>query len=111
MAGKLTKLASGVFMTHYMRSKIDTGLLADLTARAGAGAAVVAAVREANTARQAAELWAEHEVTAAPDLLCAAVAVNLVRFTDGAVRGDAVMVDFAGRRVLGASRGWWGPRA
>ena len=27
MIGKLTKLASGVLMTHYTRSKVDTGLL------------------------------------------------------------------------------------
>ena len=33
MVGKLTKLAAGVLMTHYTRSKVDTGLLARITAR------------------------------------------------------------------------------
>ena len=35
MAGKLTKLAAGVLMTHYTRSKVDLALLADITRAAG----------------------------------------------------------------------------
>ncbi|MGH3928810.1 MAG: cobalt-precorrin-5B (C(1))-methyltransferase, partial [Pseudonocardiaceae bacterium] len=37
MIGKLTKLASGLLMTHYTRSKVDTGLLAEITAAHGGG--------------------------------------------------------------------------
>ena len=33
--GKLTKLAAGVLMTHYTRSKVDLALLADVTGAAG----------------------------------------------------------------------------
>jgi cobalt-precorrin-5B (C1)-methyltransferase len=106
MAGKLTKLASGVLMTHYTRSKVDLDLLADLTARADGSAAQVAAVRAANTARHAAELWAHHGLTRAPDMLCGRVADTLRRFTDAAVSAEVVMVDFAGRTVLGATPGW-----
>ncbi len=35
MAGKLTKLAAGVLMTHYTRSKVSLDLLADITLAAG----------------------------------------------------------------------------
>jgi cobalt-precorrin-5B (C1)-methyltransferase len=109
MAGKLTKLASGIFMTHYTRSKVDTGLLAEITAQAGGSGDQIAAVRSANTARHAAELWAHHGLTGAPDVLCARVATNLRRFTEGRVSAEAVMVDFEGQTVLGASAGWRRP--
>jgi hypothetical protein len=75
MAGKLTKLASGVLMTHYTKSKVDLGVLADVTAEAGGDAALVDAVRGANTARHAYELWETAGVLRpAGDLLCARVA-------------------------------------
>ena len=40
MAGKLAKLAAGVLMTHYTRSKVDLGLLGDVTLAAGGSAAM-----------------------------------------------------------------------
>ena len=58
MAGKLTKLAGGILMTHYTRSKVSTNLLSDITTAAGGGPDLAAAVAAANTARHAAELWA-----------------------------------------------------
>ena len=36
MAGKLTKLAAGMLMTHYTRSKVDLSLLGAVTARPAA---------------------------------------------------------------------------
>ena len=33
MAGKISKLAAGVMMTHWTRSKVDNDLLAEITAR------------------------------------------------------------------------------
>src|SRR3712207_8560972 len=52
MAGKLTKLASGVLMTHYTKSKVDTAVLAELSPEH-----LREQVRVANTARHAYELW------------------------------------------------------
>lgn len=111
MAGKLAKLGAGVLMTHYTRSKVDLGYLAELTAQAGAAEDVVAAVAEANTARHVYELWRDHDVAGAPDLLCAQVADNLARFTDAAVSAEAVMVDFDTLDAVGASPGWASARA
>ena len=103
MAGKLTKLAAGIFMTHYTRSKVDTELLARLTAEAGGDGGTVAAVSQANTARHAAEIWSAAGLTRAPALLCEAVRRNIERFTEGAVRAQVVMVDFDGGHELGRS--------
>lgn len=110
MAGKLAKLAAGVLMTHYTRSRIDHSLLAEVTADAGGDDATVAAVAEANTARHVYELWRDRGVDDAPDRLCAHVAANLAAFTEGAVTAEAVMVDFDGLEPVGASPGWTGPR-
>jgi len=51
MAGKLTKLAAGVMMTHFHRSDVDTALLAALAREVGAPAAVVEAATATATAR------------------------------------------------------------
>jgi cobalt-precorrin-5B (C1)-methyltransferase len=103
MAGKLSKLAAGVLMTHWTRSKVDPAFLAEVTLEAGGDAALAAAVAESNTARHAYELWAEAGLDAACDLLCARVAANLAAYVDDALVVDAVMVDFAGAAVVGAS--------
>ncbi len=105
MAGKLSKLAAGVLMTHWTRSRVDTELLAALTREAGGDEALVAEVGRANSARHAYERWAAAGLTKAPDLLCARVADNLSRYIDGALRVEVVMVDFDGAAVLGASPG------
>src|SRR5205085_11346698 len=55
MAGKVTKLAAGVMMTHYRRSQVDGAVLAEVAAGAGAPAAVVAAATATATARHFAE--------------------------------------------------------
>ena len=119
MVGKLSKLAAGVLMTHYTRSAVDTGLLADLTASAasagaaeevGAADGVGAAVAEANTARHAYELWAAAGlVRAAGDLLCARVRDVLVAFARGRLTADVAMVDFTGRTAVAATRPEWVP--
>jgi cobalt-precorrin-5B (C1)-methyltransferase len=107
MAGKLTKLAGGVLMTHYTRSAIDRDLLADLTARAGGDAALVADVRAANTARHAYELWAAAGLLrAAGNLLCARVQGVLQAFAEQRIAAEVAMVDFAGESVVAGTGRW-----
>jgi cobalt-precorrin-5B (C1)-methyltransferase len=111
MAGKLAKLAAGVMMTHWTRSKVDTKLLACLTAEAGGDPGLVDSVAGANTARHAYELWTEGGLTAPGgvcDRLCAQVAGNLHRFAGGRLSVEVVLVDFttlapAGRALLEAA--------
>ncbi|MEO3846855.1 cobalt-precorrin-5B (C(1))-methyltransferase [Streptomyces sp. B8F3] len=106
MVGKLTKLAAGVLMTHYTRSKVDPGVLADITRAAGGPGDLAAAVAEANTGRHAYELWeAAGLLPAAGRELCGRVAEVLERFTERRVAAEAAMVDFTGRVLVARSDG------
>src|SRR5215203_3764748 len=105
MVGKLTKLAAGIMMTHWTRSKVDNDLLADITKKAGGRAEIVEEVREANTARHAYELWREAGLERAPDLLCTLAAENLEEFVKGKLEARAIMVDFDTLDPVGASPG------
>ncbi|MBP2704004.1 cobalt-precorrin-5B (C(1))-methyltransferase [Microbispora sp. RL4-1S] len=104
MAGKLTKLAAGVLMTHYTRSKIDRDLLASVTREAGGDDALVAEVAAANTARHAYELWEAAGLLArAGGLICGRVKDVLERFTGGVVTASVIMVDPDGRGPVASS--------
>jgi cobalt-precorrin-5B (C1)-methyltransferase len=106
MAGKLTKLASGVLMTHYTRSAVDTGLLGRLTSSVGGSASLVADVAAANTARHAYELWdSAGLLRAAGDQLCQRVRDVLVAFSG--LTAEVAMVDFTGRTVVAATEPGW----
>jgi cobalt-precorrin-5B (C1)-methyltransferase len=111
MIGKLTKLASGVLMTHYTRSKVDTGLLAEITAAHGGRPEDVAEIRGAPTARRAYELWeAAGLLRTCGDDVCTRVADTLRRFTaevGSALATKVAMVDFSGLRVVAATEPDW----
>ncbi|MCO5999900.1 cobalt-precorrin-5B (C(1))-methyltransferase [Actinoallomurus rhizosphaericola] len=110
MAGKLTKLASGILMTHYTRSKVDTALLGEITTDVGGPADLAARVAEANTARHAYELWEEAGLLGrAGRELCRRVAGVLERFAEdqaaqvpgaSGVAAQVVLVDFTGKRMI-----------
>ena len=109
MAGKLTKLAAGVLMTHYTRSKVDLALLADITRAAGGTPEITERVASANTARHAAELWDEAALLpAAGRELCARAARVLARFAAELAAPDGkpppgirvIMVDFTGQAKI-----------
>jgi cobalt-precorrin-5B (C1)-methyltransferase len=112
MAGKLTKLASGILMTHYTRSKVDLGLLSEITRSAGGDQDLAERVARANTARHAAELWDEAGLLpAAGRELCARAARVLSRFAAQAAAAAAaepaapphvrvIMVDFTGQQKI-----------
>jgi cobalt-precorrin-5B (C1)-methyltransferase len=102
MIGKLTKLAAGVLMTHYTRSKVSTELLAEITGDMGGDPELVTAVRSANTARHAYELWEAAGVLGPCGReLCRRTADVLERFTDGRIAAQVVLVDFTGKRMVG----------
>ena len=105
MVGKLAKLAAGVMMTHWTRSKIDNVLLAEITAKAGGSEELIKDVRSANTARHAYELWQDAKLSKAPHLLCALVAENLKEYAEGKLDVYVVMVDFDTLEPTGASPG------
>ncbi len=101
MAGKLTKLAGGVLMTHYTRSRVDLTVLAELSPPDLAGQ-----VGAANTARHAYELWqAAGVLRPCGDALCARVADVLHRFSG--LRARVALVDPEGRGVVAATEPAW----
>ncbi|RNL87299.1 cobalt-precorrin-5B (C(1))-methyltransferase [Halostreptopolyspora alba] len=103
MAGKLTKLASGVLMTHYTRSKVSTSLLGEITRQVGGDEELAGRVDAANTGRHAYELWETAGVLEpAGDELCRRVCEVLERFTEGAMTAEVAMVDFTGDTVVAA---------
>jgi cobalt-precorrin-5B (C1)-methyltransferase len=108
MAGKLAKLAAGVLMTHYTRSAVDLGLLGEVTTAAGGSQALANEVVAANTGRHAYELWERAGLLrAAGDQLCGRVRSVLLRAGQGKLSADVAMVDFAGTRVMAATRPEW----
>jgi cobalt-precorrin-5B (C1)-methyltransferase len=108
MAGKLTKLAQGILMTHYTRSKVDTGLLGRLTREVTGDDGLGSAVDGANTARHAYELWESAGVLReCGDELCRRVAEVLGRFSEGRLSAEVAMVDFSGQHVVAATREEW----
>jgi cobalt-precorrin-5B (C1)-methyltransferase len=109
MAGKLTKLAAGVLMTHYTRSKVSLALLEDVTLKAGGPTDLAERVANANTARHAAELWDEAGLLAAAGHeLCDRAARVLSRFCaelavpqeKAAPEIEVIMVDFTGQTKI-----------
>jgi cobalt-precorrin-5B (C1)-methyltransferase len=108
MAGKLAKLAAGVLMTHYTRSKVDLSLLGEITLAAGGTPALASEVAAANTGRHAYELWEQAGLLrAAGDELCQRVQSVLVRAGRGRLGAEVAMVDFSGTSVVAASRAEW----
>jgi cobalt-precorrin-5B (C1)-methyltransferase len=105
MAGKLAKLAAGVMMTHWTRSRVDNELLAEITRQAGGPQELIGEVKGANTARHAYELWRAASLERAPHLLCERVAENLAEYAGGRLEIHAIMVDFDSLEPVGASRG------
>lgn len=100
MAGKIAKLAAGVLMTHYRRSKVDGELLAEVARTSGAPDPVVRSATETATARHFAEVCLEHGSYAPLAELCRLAARSCEAHVEGALGVEVVMVDFEGDRVL-----------
>jgi cobalt-precorrin-5B (C1)-methyltransferase len=100
MAGKIAKLAAGVMMTHFHRSKVDGELLAQAARESGAPTAVVDAATATATARHFYDACVEHGAVAALTWLCARARAACEAHVDGALSVEVVMVDFDGDAVV-----------
>jgi cobalt-precorrin-5B (C1)-methyltransferase len=105
MVGKISKLAAGVMMTHWTRSKVDNDLLAEITREAGGSSALIEEVAGANTARHAYELWQAAHLDKAADLLCKQAAENLAEYAERELEVYVVLIDFDTLEPAGASPG------
>jgi cobalt-precorrin-5B (C1)-methyltransferase len=100
MAGKITKLAAGVMMTHFHRSQVDTDLLAEVARVSGAPPKIVQAATETATARHFFEVCVAEGVIEPLAELCRRAAANCRAHVSGALDVDVHMVDFAGEREI-----------
>jgi cobalt-precorrin-5B (C1)-methyltransferase len=100
MAGKITKLAAGVLMTHYRRSRVDRELLADVARRTDAGAEVEQAATATATARHFTETCLATGRLEPLAELCRLAASACTSFVDGTLAVEVVMVDFEGEQVI-----------
>lgn len=100
MAGKITKLAAGVMMTHFHRSQVDTELLSQVAQEAGAPPEVVAAAAETNTARHFCEVCLARGETEPLRRLCRLAAANCRHHSGGAISVEVIMIDFDGSTEL-----------
>ena len=100
MAGKITKLAAGVLMTHYRRSKVDGALLAEVAAGCGAPPEVVEAATATATARHFTEVCLTLGHTESLAELCRRAAAACAAHTGGAVAVEVIMVNFEGDEIL-----------
>ena len=100
MAGKITKLAAGVMMTHFHRSQVDGELLASVARETGSPAEVVAAATETATARHFFETAMAHGDVAPLQRVCALARAACQAHTAGKVDTEVVMVDFEGDVVV-----------
>ena len=103
MAGKIAKLAAGVMMTHYRRSKVDSALLVEVATACGAPEEVVVSARATATARHFAETCVELGAFAVLDELCSRASESCSRYMRSEHDSNAVvkvvMVDFDGDQV------------
>lgn len=100
MAGKIAKLAAGVLMTHYRRSKVDGELLAEVARSCDAPAEVVEAATATATARHFAEVCLALGVVDPLTELCRRAARACEAHTGDALPVEVVMVDFEGEEVI-----------
>ncbi|HUZ83173.1 MAG TPA: cobalt-precorrin-5B (C(1))-methyltransferase, partial [Gaiellales bacterium] len=100
MAGKIAKLAGGILMTHYRRSKVDGELMAEAAREAGAPQEVLEAATATATARHFAETCVRTGCLEPLRILCERAARSCSEYVDGALLIEVVMVDFEGEEVL-----------
>ena len=102
MIGKLSKIASGHFMTHVAGNQVDPIYLADVAFRAGATADVVAAAGKVNTARHAQELILEAGLPRFFSIVCEDARRRCQELVGSLPEVGVLLFDFDGR-LLGSA--------
>lgn len=100
MVGKISKLASGIMMTHFHRSKVDSQLLADVARQTGASRTVIEGATATNTARHFYELCIAENALAPLEHLCQLAKAACISHAGGKMTVDIIMVDFEGDHVI-----------
>lgn len=96
MMGKLSKMANGKMQTHAAGSEVDMEFLASLAAELSASDELVAAIRQANTARHVLELCREAGLVGITSLVCKRVVEHCQVHAGGKLAVETCLVDFGG---------------
>jgi cobalt-precorrin-5B (C1)-methyltransferase len=107
MVGKVTKVASGMLMTHFHRGDVDTNLLEQLARAGGASERVVAAAGETATARHFYEACREAGEYAPLEALVELAARRLAEAIGHRARIEVVLCDVDDASVV--ARAWSRP--
>ncbi len=105
MAGKISKLADGVMMTHFHRTNVNTNLLLEAAKQTGAPTVVVQSATQTNTARHFAQTCIEENFTEPLQWLCKRAKTACETFIGSKMEVDVIMVDFEGEEVITGARG------
>jgi cobalt-precorrin-5B (C1)-methyltransferase len=101
MAGKLTKIAQGLSVTHAWKEEVDRDLLAEVAAEVGAPANLVEEIRAAQTARFAAERLQELGLAVAFHRALAQRALHTLRkMYPASHRLTVLVIDFEGQPIV-----------
>ena len=101
MVGKLSKIAQGEIITHARRNPVNTGLLAEMAAVAGADATVCEEIRQGETARFAGERLEELGLAEAFYLeLCRRVVQTLQGRYPNVFNIHVLMCNFDGQKLV-----------
>ncbi|HZT65496.1 MAG TPA: cobalt-precorrin-5B (C(1))-methyltransferase [Acidimicrobiales bacterium] len=103
MAGKISKLAAGVMMTHFHRSEVDSSLLDEVARASGAPRPVVEAATATNTARHFFEVCMETGHVESLQELCRRARAACVSHAGGRLAVEVHMVDFEGEEVVASA--------
>jgi cobalt-precorrin-5B (C1)-methyltransferase len=101
-AGKLVKLAAGIFNTNYRVADARREIVAAYAAQAGAPKSVIEMIMHANTTDEMADMLERYELSEATfNLIANSVKDRVVQKTGGKVKANIVIVSYDGR-VLGS---------
>ncbi|OBA02366.1 cobalt-precorrin-5B (C(1))-methyltransferase [Paenibacillus polymyxa] len=103
MPGKLSKVAQGVMMVHSKSAPVDFGFLARVAREAGVDESLAAAVAEANTATQVADMMTEANALSFFEKLCTYGCQHCLEHAGGGITVEMVLVTLKGN-VLGRAR-------
>lgn len=96
MMGKLSKMAAGKMQTHAAGSEVDMEFLASLAAESGASPELIAAIRQANTARHVLELCRDAGLVGITSHICRKVAEHCSHHAGERLPITVCLVDFSG---------------
>lgn len=100
MAGKISKLANEVMMTHFHRSDLNNSILLNAAIMANASESVKDAATATNTARHFFEVCVEQSEIEPLTILCKLAKEACQNYVSNAIDIEVLMVDFDGEMVV-----------